>query len=1225
AASFTPIADPAAQLTINPDDTPQTTTSTTNGIWTQFRLEFAIDNISPALGQGILIQISHTSGIDIFSPGPFINGYAGNYDDFHLMLDTDGDGIENCADTDADGDGVLDGAESRWATFDATVDGSAYDFDNDGVIDGNAFLTFPNSENPAIVRDQDSDNDGITDIDEGCNLGQGDGYDFEATVIADNPLTPDTNELYSEGVVDFWDVQTSGDPADDIGVHYANVQNTIENILLGENYAPNYLTDGTGIYNGANPQDNGKFAYINGTGSITQIPDATRNPVIEEGNYILTVAVGDGLDYVSLYRNDGQTTLEIGYDNAGTFTALSNLTIEGHETPNGLWTDFKLSANIPVGSPAIGNLLLVRISHTSNDGLNQGAGNYDNVRIDFDYDGDGSPDCLDLDSDEDGCNDVIEAGFTDDDKEGFLGTGAPTVDANGLVTSGTDGYTPLLPGNFIRSFANAPALNTPVANQNVCIGATATFTIDVTADAPGTMQYEWTVSTDGGATFGAPLAETTNTLSFTAALVDDNNIYRVEYWADNYLCREESLGTLTLIPSPSFVSVTAASTSVCAGEDAVFTLTGNDITDELYYSLDGGATTTLVTFDPITVQATVTVPGITADTTLDVVRIENNTYVSCPVVYTAPYTYSETVTVNTVPTFTVDSTTCAPDLLSYDVAFTINAGNVTNTTAGTLTGNSIIGIPSGTDITVTVDNNGCIRTFPLTAPACTCPVVDEPINEINGAICEGGANPPLEVELPVTGVGDQVNWFDVDTGGTPLTTGLTFTPTDTAVGTYTYYAESEQVVSGCTSVTRVPVTLTITAIPVADVLGDVQVCGSYVLPVLNADNNYFTAPAGGGTQLNAGEEVTASQTVYIFAQSPANVNCTDESSFMVNLDEMPVIVVNQVTCSPDLATYSLEFTVNTGVVTANAGTIVGNTVMGIPGGTTITLTVTNNTCSEIFTSLAPECLCSIIEPPTNPTDAIVCIGQPNQALSVELPSSGLGDQVSWYTSPTGGTALANTLSYTPVETAAGSYTYYVEAEEIISGCTSESRTPVTLTILDVAQPLSAEAEATFESSHGKSDSRVVVTAISNNVDTSSFEYSMDDIDGPYQDSNTFHDVLGGMHTVYVRNTGECVTTVATEAFLVINYPKFFTPNNDGYHDTWMVIGFNDPAAVTNAYINIFDRFGKLVKQLDPNGIGWDGTYGGVRLPESDYWFKAGYTDVRTNESIQFSGHFSLKR
>uniref|UniRef100_UPI003751EC5E T9SS type B sorting domain-containing protein n=1 Tax=Flavobacterium sp. TaxID=239 RepID=UPI003751EC5E len=83
---------------------------------------------------------------------------------------------------------------------------------------------------------------------------------------------------------------------------------------------------------------------------------------------------------------------------------------------------------------------------------------------------------------------------------------------------------------------------------------------------------------------------------------------------------------------------------------------------------------------------------------------------------------------------------------------------------------------------------------------------------------------------------------------------------------------------------------------------------------------------------------------------------------------------------------------------------------------------------------------------------------------------------------------------------------------------------------------------------------------------------------------------------------------------------YFTPNGDGYHDSWNIVGLaNQP----NAKIYIFDRFGKLIKQISSNGDGWDGTFNGQLLPATDYWFSVNYLE-QTFEK-QFKAHFSLKR
>ncbi|CAM3492270.1 T9SS type B sorting domain-containing protein [Flavobacterium chungbukense] len=81
-----------------------------------------------------------------------------------------------------------------------------------------------------------------------------------------------------------------------------------------------------------------------------------------------------------------------------------------------------------------------------------------------------------------------------------------------------------------------------------------------------------------------------------------------------------------------------------------------------------------------------------------------------------------------------------------------------------------------------------------------------------------------------------------------------------------------------------------------------------------------------------------------------------------------------------------------------------------------------------------------------------------------------------------------------------------------------------------------------------------------------------------------------------------------------NIPKFFTPNGDGFNDSWEITGVTDNYAVF-----IYDRFGMLLKELRPN-LGWDGNFNGSPMPSTDYWFKMIFDNGKTA-----SGHFSLKR
>jgi gliding motility-associated-like protein len=123
---------------------------------------------------------------------------------------------------------------------------------------------------------------------------------------------------------------------------------------------------------------------------------------------------------------------------------------------------------------------------------------------------------------------------------------------------------------------------------------------------------------------------------------------------------------------------------------------------------------------------------------------------------------------------------------------------------------------------------------------------------------------------------------------------------------------------------------------------------------------------------------------------------------------------------------------------------------------------------------------------------------------------------------------------------------------------------------------------------------------------------------PYQESNVFENIYPGIYTVSGRDIkNNC--GVVQENVSVIGFPKFFTPNNDGKHDTWQVLGISTMFQ-PNSNVIIFNRYGKLIKQLNPLGDGWDGLFNGEKLPADDYWFAVTLQDGRI-----FKNHFTLKR
>jgi gliding motility-associated-like protein len=107
----------------------------------------------------------------------------------------------------------------------------------------------------------------------------------------------------------------------------------------------------------------------------------------------------------------------------------------------------------------------------------------------------------------------------------------------------------------------------------------------------------------------------------------------------------------------------------------------------------------------------------------------------------------------------------------------------------------------------------------------------------------------------------------------------------------------------------------------------------------------------------------------------------------------------------------------------------------------------------------------------------------------------------------------------------------------------------------------------------------------------------------------------------VRDKNNCGT--AQIEVSVIGFPKFFTPNNDGYNDTWSILGV-DENFYSNSKIYIFDRFGKLITSIQPESDGWNGFFNGEQLPATDYWFTAELIDNLGNIRTR-KGHFSLIR
>ncbi|OYU80885.1 MAG: hypothetical protein CFE23_06525, partial [Flavobacterium sp. BFFFF1] len=287
--------------------------------------------------------------------------------------------------------------------------------------------------------------------------------------------------------------------------------------------------------------------------------------------------------------------------------------------------------------------------------------------------------------------------------------------------------------------------------------------------------------------------------------------------------------TLTITVNPNVTPTFTAVAPICSGDSlaALPTTSNNGITGTWAPALDNTATTTY-TFTPTAGQCALT-------TTLTI-----------------------TVNPNVAPTFTGVAPICSGDSLAA-LPTTSNNG-----ITGTWT--PAIDNTATTTYTFTPTAGQCALTTTLTIIVNELPTLDV-LNDVTACV---------SYTLPSLTNG---NYFtDTNGSGTMLNGGDTITNSQTI---YVYASNGF-----CSS--EISFDVTISAVAVIDELSDVVVCGSYTLPILTTNANYYTEPNGAGSMLSAGDVISSSQTIYIYVQGAVAI-CTAESDFEVTVNPIPAV------------------------------------------------------------------------------------------------------------------------------------------------------------------------------------------------------------------------------------------------------------------------------------------------------------------------------------------------
>ena len=391
---------------------------------------------------------------------------------------------------------------------------------------------------------------------------------------------------------------------------------------------------------------------------------------------------------------------------------------------------------------------------------------------------------------------------------------------------------------------------------------------------------------------------------------------------------------------------------------------------------------------------------------------------------------------------------------------------------------------------------------------------------------------------------------------------------NTATTTYTFAPTAGQ----CATTTTL--TITVNPIIIPNFAAIPALCSGSIAPILAT-----TSPNG-----------------IVGTWSPTTINNTTNGNYTFTpaVGQCSTTQTLSVTITPRVVT---NFAAIPAFCSGSTAPILGTTSPNGVNGTWSPATISNTTSgSYLFTPNATECATSqtlsvVVNPLVDPdfVDFSICSGSTPPNLDTMSPNGITG---TWVPS-----SIDNTTS--------GAYVFTPDAPQ----CATAKTINVTV------NPSNTLVAVDWVVTDAFTQNQIVTITATN---AGNYLYQMDS--GPFQTSPIFENVASGMHSITVKDVNDCSTPITDNNVLVIGYPKFFTPNGDSYNDTWNIVGLKDQL---NSRIYIFDRYGKLLKDISPNGAGWDGNYTGHPMPATDYWFTVEYTEQGVTK--KFKSHFSLKR
>jgi len=752
-----------------------------------------------------------------------------------------------------------------------------------------------------------------------------------------------------------------------------------------------------------------------------------------------------------------------------------------------------------------------------------------------------------------------------------------TVSNSGVVTGVSAGTSVItytnLAGCIVTATVTVNALPTITGTLNVCAGLTTALTGSAT---PATLGA-WVSAT--------PAVATVSNAGLVTGVSAGTSV--ITYTNSNG-CKVTA--TVTVIAAP----VITGTLNVCAGSTTV--LTGSGIPSA---TIPWGSSNTTVA----TVSNTGVVTGVTAGTSVITYTNSNGCIITA------------TVTVNALPTITGTLNVCAgltTALTGSATAAPTNPWVSANTAVATVNSSGVVtGVSAGTSVITYTNANGCKITATVTVNA--LPRITGTLNVCTGSttILTGSGSPAATNPwISSTRAVATVSNTGVVTGVSAGTSVITYTNSN-----------------GCTVTTTVEVN----PLPTATLSGSTSVCQNDQKPKIVFAGFNGTAPYIFDYTIDgvAQTPITTSSTTN-FIEMFANTNAiglhnyiitkvTDKNCSQIQNEKVTIDVIG----APVLAGLTIDkaqICVGDGPATITATPPAGTYTFrwtrfpsgASDPGNTATFTTDVAGLYEVVIKSALGCESAPMSitlkvnplPVVNlPQDKFVCVDPTGTVISRANLTTGLTGPYTFKWFDAAGEILGETASS---YSAGAAGDYIVEVTNTLTGCVNTATATVTASFAPVS--------ATYEVSNYFSETQLVTINV---LPVGDYLYQVDN--GPFQSSNQFYNLSSGYHDVVIKDRVGC-GSIPINDIRIIAYPKFFTPNGDGYNDTWNIPDLSDQNAST---ILIFDRYGKLMKEISPKGTGWDGTLNGNPVPADDYWFKVYF--IEQGSSKEFKAHFALKR